>query len=59
MLQKVMMPDSSSKIDRNPSITVAARKGPSVSRLTWRSVHFGLPNLAEIPEVSLVTRQES
>ena len=47
------------KIDRNPNITVAARKGPWVSRLTLRTVHIDLPGLEEIPDVSLVTRQES
>ena len=47
------------KIDRNPSITVATRKGPSVSRLTLRNVHIPLPILEVIPEVSLITRQKS
>ena len=47
------------KIDRNPNISVAPGKGPWVSSLTSRSVLIGLPSLKEIPEVSLVTRQES
>ena len=33
------------KIDRKPNITVATRKGPSVSHLTWRSVRIALQSL--------------
>ena len=58
MLQKGAMPDLL-KIDRNPNITVATRKGCWVSRFTLRSVCVTVPSLEEIPEVSLVTRQES
>ena len=47
------------KIDRNPNITVATRKGCWVSRLTSRSIRIALPSFVEIPEVSLITRQES
>ena len=47
------------KIDRNPNITVATRKGPWVSRLTSRSICIALPCLEEIPDVSFITRQES
>ena len=47
------------KIYRNHNITVATRKGLSVSRLTSRSIHSALPTLEVIPEWSLVTRQES
>ena len=47
------------KIDRNPNITVATRKGPSVYCLTSRRVHIALSGVVEIPEVPLVTRQES
>ena len=47
------------KIDRNPNITVATRKGHLVSSLTSRSMAMALPSLEEIPEVSLLTRQES
>ena len=47
------------KIDRNPNITVATGKGHSVCRLMSRRVPIAMPSLEEIPEVSLVTRQES
>ena len=47
------------KIDRNPNIPVTTGKGRVVSRLTWRSVYIARPSLEEIPEVSLVIRQES
>ena len=47
------------KIDWNPNITAATRKGCSVPRLTSRSVHIALPGLLEIPELSLIARQES
>ena len=46
------------KTDRNPSITVATRMGPWVSRITSRSICIALPSVEEIPEVALVTRQE-
>ena len=58
MLQKLMMP-AILKIDRNPNINVATRKGHSVSHLTLRSVRIALPRLEEIPEVSHITRQDS
>ena len=58
MFQKVTLPDFL-KIDRNPNITVATRKGSLVFRLTLKSIYIALPSLVEIPEVSLVTRQES
>ena len=47
------------KIDRNPKITVATRKGHSVSQLTSRSVRIAVPSLEDIPDVSFITRQES
>ena len=47
------------KIDRNPNITVATRKGPWVSRLTLRIIRIAPSSHEEIPEVLLVTRQES
>ena len=40
-------------------MTVATRNGFSVSRLKVRSVHIARARLVEIPDVSLVTRQES
>ena len=40
-------------------MTVAARKGPLVSRLTSTCVRIALPSLVEIPEVSLIPSQES
>ena len=47
------------KIDRNPNITVPSRNRRFVSRLTFRIVHIVLPSLVNIPEVSVLTRQES
>ena len=47
------------KIDRNPNITVASRNGHLFSRLISNSICIALPSQEEIPEVSLVTRQES
>ena len=47
------------KIHKNPNITVATRKGPWASHLTWRTVRIALQSLEEIPEVSLITRKES
>ena len=47
------------KITKNPNITVATRNGPWVSSLTLRSIRIALPSLEEIPELSLLTRQES
>ena len=46
-------------IDRNLNIMVATRKGTWVSRLTSKSVRIALPSLKEIPEVSLITIEES
>ena len=46
-------------MDRNLNIPVATGKGPRVSIITSRSVFIVLPRLLEIPEVSLITRQES
>ena len=40
-------------------MTVATGKGHLFSHLTYRSVHNAVPGLLEMPEVSLVTRQES
>ena len=47
------------KIDRNPNITVAIGKGSWFSCLTLIRIPIALPSLEEIPEVSLITRQES
>ena len=47
------------KIDRNPNIPVATGKGHWVSSLRSRSISIALPSLKEIPNVSLLTRQES
>ena len=46
------------KIYRNHNITVATKKGPWVSNLTLRSIRIALPSIKEIPDVSIVTRQE-
>ena len=46
-------------IVRNPNITVSTRKWPSVSLLSSRSVRIVLTTLVYIPEVSIITRQES
>ena len=46
-------------MDRNPNIIVGNAKGPWVSRLTSKSIRMALPSLEEIPEVCLITRQES
>ena len=47
------------KMDRNPNITVPTRNWTSVYWLTSRSVRIVLPSVVYIPEVSIVTRQES
>ena len=47
------------KIDRKPNVNAATRKGHYISGLTSRNVLIALPSLMEIPEVSLITRQES
>ena len=46
-------------MDRNPTISVENRKERLVSHMTSRSVCILLPSLVSIPEVSVVTRQES
>ena len=45
-------------IVRNPNITLSNGKWSSVSLLTSRSVRIVLRSLAEIPDVSIVSRQE-
>ena len=47
------------KIDRNPKIFLETRKGHLVSHLTSRSICIILSSPVYIPEVSVVTRQES
>ena len=47
------------KIDRKPSITVSTNKGRLDSHLTSRGIRIFLPSLVFIPEVSILTRQES
>ena len=47
------------KIDRNPKIFLEIKKGRLISQLTFRSVCIILSSLVSIPEVSVVTRQES
>ena len=47
------------KIDRNPKIFLESRKGRLVSHLTSGSVCIILSSLVYIPEVSVITRQES
>ena len=47
------------KIDRNPKIFLETRKGRVVSHLTSRSIYIILSSLVLIPEVSVITRQES
>ena len=46
-------------MDRNPNISVETIKGGLVSHLTSRSVSIILTNLILIPEVSVLTKQES
>ena len=47
------------KNDRNTKMSVATRKGYLVSSFTSRSTQIAMPSLEEIPEVPLVTRQDS
>ena len=47
------------KFDRNTNITVLTNKGRLASRLTSRSVCIFLPSIVYLPEVSVITRQES
>ena len=44
---------------RNPNITVPTRNWTSFSRFTSRSIRIVLPSVLYIPEVFIVTRQES
>ena len=47
------------KIDRNHNIMVVTRKVEWVSCLPSRSISISLPSVQGIPEVSVITKEES